>query len=236
MASCATVLRPCATWSISGDAPVAGFPSTARGGEAFNIMLSMPVGTKPEIVRNAAQEFAKVELANHRFVMVLHTHQANPHVHLAVRAEGRDGRRLNPRKQDLRRWREVFAEKLRGWGIDAEASSKVTRGSRHHNERLWQAQGARARACQGGRRRFRYEVDAGPPPRGAGLVRDRQGPCVVGREGRTGNWAKRSSTTPAGCRACATSRRRNSRSESCRDWSARVPRRRGPSQGGSAER
>ena len=59
-------------------------------------------------------------------------------VHLAVRVEGRDGRRLNPRKQDLRRWREVFAEKLRGWGIEAEASSQVTRGSRHHNERLWQ--------------------------------------------------------------------------------------------------
>ena len=113
-------------------------PERSERREAFNIMLSMPVGTKPEIVRNAAREFAAAELGNHRFVMVLHTHQANPHVHLAVRAEGRDGRRLNPRKPDLRRWREVFAEKLRGWGIEAEASSRVTRGSRHHNERLWQ--------------------------------------------------------------------------------------------------
>lgn len=113
-------------------------PERSERREAFNIMLSMPAGTRPEIVRNAAREFAAAELGNHRFVMVLHTHQANPHVHLAVRAEGRDGRRLNPRKQDLRRWREVFAEKLRGWGIEAEASSRVTRGSRHHNERLWQ--------------------------------------------------------------------------------------------------
>ena len=54
-----------------------------------------------------------------------------------MRAEVRDGRRLNPRKQDLRRWREVFAGKLRGWGIEAEASSQVTRGSRHQTERLW---------------------------------------------------------------------------------------------------
>jgi Relaxase/Mobilisation nuclease domain len=113
-------------------------PERSGRREAFNIMLSMPTGTRPEIVRNAAREFAAAELGNHRFVMVLHTHQANPHVHLAVRAEGRDGRRINPRKQDLRRWREVFAEKLRGWGIEAEASSRVTRGSRHHNERLWQ--------------------------------------------------------------------------------------------------
>lgn len=121
-------------WRCSGGR----IPERSERREAFNIMLSMPAGTKPEIVRNAAREFAKSELGNHRFVMVLHTHQANPHVHLAVRAEGRDGRRLNPRKQDLRLWREVFAEKLRGWGIEAEASSKVTRGSRHHNERLWQ--------------------------------------------------------------------------------------------------
>jgi Relaxase/Mobilisation nuclease domain len=115
----------------------ARIPERSERREAFNIMLSMPAGTKPEIVHNAAREFVKAELANHSYVMVLHTHQANPHVHLAVRAEGRDGKRLNPRKTDLRRWREVFAEKLRGWGIEAEASSQVTRGSRHRNERLW---------------------------------------------------------------------------------------------------
>jgi hypothetical protein len=116
----------------------ARIPERSDRREAFNIMLSMPTGTDPEIVRNAARAFAKSELVNHRYVMVLHTHQANPHVHLAVRAEGRDGWRLNPRKQDLRRWREVFAERLRGMGIEAEASSQVARGSRHRNERLWQ--------------------------------------------------------------------------------------------------
>jgi hypothetical protein len=90
--------------------------------EAFNIMLSMPAGTDARVLRQAAREFAKAELANHRYVMVLHTHQANPHVHISVRAEAHDGKRLNPRKEDLRRWREVFAERLRGWGIEAEAS------------------------------------------------------------------------------------------------------------------
>jgi len=68
----------------------------------------------------------------------LHEHQANPHVHLSVRAEGQDGHRLNPRKEDLRRWRETFAERLRGWGVEAEASSQVTRGTRHRNERVWE--------------------------------------------------------------------------------------------------
>jgi hypothetical protein len=60
--------------------------------------------------------------------MVLHEHQANPHVHLSVRAESRTGKRLNPRKTDLHRWRETFAEKLRGWGIEAEATRQATRG------------------------------------------------------------------------------------------------------------
>jgi hypothetical protein len=113
-------------------------PEVSEHREAFNIMLSMPAGVGARVLQQAAREFAKVELANHRYVMVLHTHQANPHVHISVRAEGRDGKRLNPRKHDLHRWRETFAERLRGWGIEAEASSQVVRGSRHRNERLWQ--------------------------------------------------------------------------------------------------
>ena len=78
--------------------------------EAFNIMLSMPRGTDPLIVQKAAREFAKIELADHKYIMVLHDHQANPHVHISVRAESKHGKRLNPRKADLHRWRETFAE------------------------------------------------------------------------------------------------------------------------------
>jgi hypothetical protein len=106
--------------------------------EAFNIMLSMPRGTDPLIVQRAAREFAKIELADHRYVMVLHDHQANPHVHISVRAESKHGKRLNPRKADLQRWRETFAERLRGQGIEAEATPQAVRGSRHRNERVWE--------------------------------------------------------------------------------------------------
>jgi len=82
-------------------------------------MLSMPKGTNPTNLQKAAREFARIEVADHRYVMVLHTHQANPHVHLSVKAESRRGQRLNPRKSDLHRWRETFAERLRERGIDA---------------------------------------------------------------------------------------------------------------------
>lgn len=105
--------------------------------EAFNIMLSMPRGTDPLVVQRAAREFARVELNDHKFVMVLHDHQANPHVHISVRAESRHGKRLNPRKADLQRWRETFAKQLREWGIDAEATRQATRGRNRNYEPLW---------------------------------------------------------------------------------------------------
>ena len=88
-------------------------------------MLSMPRGTDPESVLFAAREFAKIEFADDRYVMVRHDHQANSHVHLTVKAKSRNGKRLNPRKADLRRWREVFAEQLRERGIDAEATRQM---------------------------------------------------------------------------------------------------------------
>ena len=110
--------------------------------EAFNIMLSMPRGTDPLTVQWAAREFTKIELADHKFVMVLHDHQTNPHVHISVRAESKHGKRLNPRKTDLHRWRETFAEKLGERGVDAEATRQATRGSIRNHPDLWRIKAA----------------------------------------------------------------------------------------------
>ena len=122
--------------------------------EAFNIMLSMPRGTDPNLLHKAAREFAKAELDGHRYVMVLHEHQANPHVHLSVRAESRTGKRLNPRKADLHRWRETFAEKLRGWGIEAEATRQATRGENRNFDPLWRVKATAGRSSAPRRRRY----------------------------------------------------------------------------------
>jgi hypothetical protein len=123
-------------WRLGGSL----IPDEAEPGhrrEAFNIMLSMPRGTDPLSVQRAAREFARAELADHKYVMVLHDHQANPHVHISVRAEATHGKRLNPRKADLHRWRETFAEKLRGHGIDAEGTRQATRGRSRNFDPLW---------------------------------------------------------------------------------------------------
>ena len=112
--------------------------------EAFNVMLSMPRGTDPLTVQWAAREFARTELADHKYVMVLHDHQANPHVHISVRAESKHGKRLNPRKTDLHRWRETFAEKLRERGVEAEATRQATRGTARRFPALWQVKAGEA--------------------------------------------------------------------------------------------
>lgn len=110
-------------------------PEDGKRKEAFNIVLSMPAGTDPLAVKRAARDFASSEFENHQYVMVLHTFETdpdpqpspNPHVHLTVKARSFDGTRLNPRKADLQRWREAFAEKLRDHGVEAAATNRQQR-------------------------------------------------------------------------------------------------------------
>lgn len=57
-------------WRLGGSL----IPDDAEPGhrrEAYNIMMSMPRGTDPLTVQRAAREFAQVELADHKYVMVL---------------------------------------------------------------------------------------------------------------------------------------------------------------------
>lgn len=105
--------------------------------EAINIILSMPAGTPPDKVREAASEFLKEEFGDrHRYCFVLHTDTDKPHVHACVLAAPlTKGKRLNPRKADLQRWREGFAEQLRQRGIDANATPRRTRGATHQTQR-----------------------------------------------------------------------------------------------------
>ena len=69
-------------------------------------------------------------------MFALHTDAGHPHVHLAVRALGEDGVRLNPRKADLDHWRQTFARTLRDRGVEAEATPRRARGITRKPERI----------------------------------------------------------------------------------------------------
>jgi hypothetical protein len=112
-------------WQLGGW----GIPENSTRREVFNILLSMPPGTNRQAVRDAARAFAEQEFGNGRaYVFAAHDDEAHPHVHLSVQVRGPDGRRLNPRRRDLQRWRERFAEQLRKHGVEANATPRRARG------------------------------------------------------------------------------------------------------------
>lgn len=97
--------------------------------DTANVVLSMQKGTDPKALKNSAREFAKQQFGeNYQYVFALHTDTDHPHVHLTVKTLGFDGRRLHIKKGEPQRWRELFAQKLRHYGIDAEATPRAARG------------------------------------------------------------------------------------------------------------
>lgn len=97
--------------------------------DTVNVVLSMPAGTDREKLQEAARQFARRNFnSERRFLLVRHDDTKHPHCHLALRAVGYDGQRLNPRKADLQAWRESFAQCLRETGVVAEATPRASRG------------------------------------------------------------------------------------------------------------
>jgi hypothetical protein len=148
--------------------PCRNAPGRKTNKLTHHVVLSMPAGTPADGVLAAARGFAREEFAmKHRYALVLHTDQDHPHVHLVVRAMGEDGKRLNIKKQTLRDWRERFAEQLRGQGIDANATSALTRGklSDHQRDGVYRSAKRGESTVQWEReKRVRAEVQSGRDP------------------------------------------------------------------------
>lgn len=121
------------TWRHTGPE----IDETKERKEAFNIVFSMPEGTDPAAVHEAVKATAEHHFAGHQWVMVQHFDEPQVHCHVCVRAEGLDGQRLNPRKADLRQWRERFAFELRQRGVEAEASTRAARLQREKINTPW---------------------------------------------------------------------------------------------------
>ena len=98
-------------------------------------------------MQRAAREFAQAELADHKYVMVLHDHQANPHVHLSVRAESRMEAPQSAQGGPAPLARDVRGEAAR-LRHRREATRQATRGVFRNYPDLW-----RKRAAEEGRER-----------------------------------------------------------------------------------
>lgn len=98
------------------------------GATSISMILSMPTGTDPEQLQDAVLAFARVEFANRSWVASLHVDRDHPHVHLTFARRDHDGRRFDPDRDDLFRYRQRFAQKLRDRGIEANATPARARG------------------------------------------------------------------------------------------------------------
>lgn len=189
-------------------APAQGQKDT-RAKLVHNIVLSMPAGTPPEKVLDAARLFARENFAlQYRYAMVLHTDQPHPHVHLVVKCEHEyePRQRLSIRKSTLRDWREQFAALLREQGVPANATPRQVRG---------QVQGARKDAIHHRLRALRAFRELADQDRArrrspAGSRFMRRKVEAVGREIQAG----RLSTEPG------KAAMRSTRSEVEADWAA----------------
>jgi hypothetical protein len=108
-------------WEMDGDA-------RRKGATSISMILSMPTGTDPEKLKAAAVDFAREEFANRSWVAGLHIDRDHPHVHITIARRDLDGRRFQPDRDDLFRWRQRFAEKLRNRSIEANATPTRARG------------------------------------------------------------------------------------------------------------
>ncbi len=105
-----------------------GIPETSSRREAINVIFSMASGTDAQILKEAVKSVAQSEFSGHRYALAVHDDTNHTHVHLCLQAKNQTGKYLNPRKADLGRWRESFAQQLRNRGIDANATPRKTRG------------------------------------------------------------------------------------------------------------
>lgn len=108
-------------WEMGDDA-------RRKGATSISMILSMPTGTDPEQLKEAALAFAREEFANRSWVASLHVDRDHPHVHLTFARRDHDGRRFHPDRDDLFRYRQRFAQKLRDRGIEANATPAKARG------------------------------------------------------------------------------------------------------------
>ena len=110
--------------------------------DTINLILSMPPGTDPRAVADAASAFAQKTFAGEYDYLLAHHNvdtdlkrPENPHAHLTIKTRGRTGHRLDPRKKDLQAWREAFAGELRERGVIAEATPRRVRGVTRKGQR-----------------------------------------------------------------------------------------------------
>jgi type IV secretion system T-DNA border endonuclease VirD2 len=128
--------------------------------DTLHLVVSARAGTDKQRFRDAVRDFLGDTFADHTFLFGMHTdkEESSGHIHahavIAVRSLG--GAKIHPGPQDLRRWRETYAEHAQAQGLQIVATTAQDRASS-------QSYGRRDKAI----------VDAAEQPRPGRAARDR---------------------------------------------------------------
>ncbi len=108
----------------------ADFGSRVNSRDTMSLVISLPAGTDADKAVDAAREFfAETFAENHEYAFAGHDDTDNFHMHLVVKARGRDGKPMRATRRDPQLWRQAFAEKAREQGIELDASPRWARGT-----------------------------------------------------------------------------------------------------------
>lgn len=99
-----------------------------KGRKTMDMVLSMPPGTPENAFVDSTQEYLKKYFGNHDYFYSFHNDTDCYHAHVVVPMVDRNLNRINPRKADIEKWREGFAEELEIKGIPANAMKNITKG------------------------------------------------------------------------------------------------------------
>jgi len=92
--------------------------------DLFHVVFSARAGTDPVRFTRAVESALDREFGDHRFAYALHQDRRHVHVHAVIVSRSILGRKLDPRKADLYRYRETLAEAAREQGIAMVATRK----------------------------------------------------------------------------------------------------------------
>jgi len=97
--------------------------------DGAHVIFSMPPGSDPEALRRAVRSTGGRAFPDNEWVFAIHEDKKHPHAHMIVKMRGREKNlKLDPKKADLHRLREIFAEAAREQGVELAASPRAARG------------------------------------------------------------------------------------------------------------
>lgn len=94
--------------------------------QTYNMVFSMKEysSTPPDKLKIAVFNTLKELYPDNFFAMTLHTDTDNPHCHICLKIAKHNGDRIDIRKANLSKMRQLFAKKLNDFGIEARATSR----------------------------------------------------------------------------------------------------------------